>query len=163
MITLLFGLLGSGKSTVGQLLAKQTGARFIEMDTLIADTLGVKSPNEVSSVLWKECQLEICKDLSVQENIVVATSGNIVENDLNILYFQHHSTQLRIIYLKATLESLVSRTLLEKEDTRQHLEEYFSLTLKNREPLYMLYADAVFPNDTKTPQQVVNDIRKFYS
>lgn len=160
MITLLFGLLGSGKSTVGQLLAKHTNARFVEMDTVIADILGVSSPEEVSPMLWKECQLEICKDLSVQENIVIATSGNIVENDLNILYFKHHCQDLQNIYLQASLDALVSRTLLEKKQDKEHLIQYFTERLTDREPLYKQYADRIVPTDNHTPQQVVNTILK---
>lgn len=158
MITLLFGVLGSGKSTVGQLLAKQTNARFVEMDTMIMQTMGISHPSDVSPAAWKECQIDISKDLSVQDNLVIATSGNIVENDLNILHFQNHCPDLRSVYLRTSLDTLVARTVSETQGNAHDVKKNLQEKITRREPLYTLFSQAIIDTDGKTPQQIVDAI-----
>ena len=156
MTTLLLGLIGSGKSTIGTILAQKTGARFVEMDTLVLQTLGVESPQNVSPALWKEVQLEVNKDLSTQDNLVIATSGNIVENDLNILYYKQHTESLRIIYLKAEIADLESRWQHSTPLNQTTLTEWHT----ERTPLYERFADHIVSTSGKTPAQIVQEIQK---
>lgn len=158
MTILLFGLLGSGKSTIGKLLALDLQGTCVEMDYLISQTLGGVKPQDVSEAHWKECQVEISKDLSVQRNLIIAASGNIVENDLNILYFREHAEDVCIVYLDATTETLLARTTgndaAKARELRTHLEEL----RQKREGLYRTFADTVIATDGKTPRQIADAI-----
>lgn len=158
MHILLLGVYGSGKSTVGRLLAERTGRAFVEMDALIARTLGVSSPDNVPTVLWKECQIDVCKDLSVQENFVIAASGNIVENDINVLHFHTHSPNTRMVYLRTSAETLVARTVSEShgnlEDAKRDLHE----KIDQRERLHLRFANMTIDTDGKNPLQIVDEI-----
>ncbi len=158
MIILLLGLVGSGKSTIGQLLAAKTGARFVEMDTLILDTLGVKSPGDVSRIAWEECQLEISKDLSVQDNLVIAASGNIVENSLNILYFKTHAPNVLIVYLETSTDTLTHRTVQNHGGDSQAVNAHLSDLLADRSVLYKRFADTVVSTDAKLPVDIADAI-----
>lgn len=161
MHVLLLGVYGSGKSTVGKLLATDIHATFIEMDTLIHESAGIADPEAISPVYWKECQIDICKDLSVQEDLVIATSGNIVENDINLLHFRANDPETIAVYMHTELDSLVSRTVKERsgggEEVRRSLEEL----LAAREPLYLRFADVVIRTDGKTPREIATEILSY--
>lgn len=158
MITLILGLLGSGKSTVGQLLADKTSCKFVEMDTLVLQTLGVSKPHDVSPALWKECQLEVSKDLSVQEHLVIASSGNIVENDLNMLYFKTHAPKLKIVYLHTDLETLIARKTAETKEDPSQVRTHLKAQLQAREPLYRRFADVEIDTNSSSPEHIVSAI-----
>lgn len=158
MTILLFGLLGSGKSTIGRLLALDLHGTCVEMDYLISQSLGGAKPQDVSDAKWKECQLEISKDLSVQSNLIIAASGNIVENDLNILYFREHADDLRIVYLEATTETLLARTTGNDAEKSRELRTHLEELRQKREGGYRTFADTTIVTDGKTPRQVADAI-----
>ena len=158
MTLLLFGLLGSGKSTIGKLLAVDLHATFVEMDYAISQSLGGVKPQDVSDAEWKECQIEISKDLSVQRNLVIAASGNIVENDVNILYFREHSDDLHIIYLDATTETLLARGAGNDREKAKELASHLEDLRQKREVLYRTHADVTVVTDNKTPRQIADDV-----
>lgn len=158
MTILLLGLLGSGKSTIGKLIANDLVASFVEMDYAISMALGGVKPQDVSEAEWKECQTEIAKDLSVQCHLVIAASGNMVENDLNFLYFKEHATGLHIVYLDATIETLLSRAVGNNETKEQEFRAHLLELHRRRDALNRSFADVIVSTDNKTPRQVADDI-----
>ena len=161
MTIVLFGLLGSGKSTIGKLIAHDLHHTFVEMDYLISHSLGDVRPQDVSDAVWKECQVEVSKDLSVQRDLVIAGSGNIVENDLNILYFRDHAEDLHIIYIDATTETLLARNAGNDAEKSRALRTHLEELRKKREGLYRFFADTVIETDNKTPRQIANEILSY--
>src|SRR5690606_10026858 len=112
MVILLVGILGAGKSSIGTLLAQELGYKCIELDDYILAKTSFKSVKEAyqeGKSVWKEKELEATKELSKQDNIVVVCGGAMVENNLNILYFQEHSKELTIIYLQTRPKKLTER------------------------------------------------------
>ena len=112
MNILLLGIMGSGKTTTGKALAQNLEFKFIEQDEQTLERCGLQNSSQLSEqrqTLWKEAELEVSKDLSFDIHQVVACSGSVVENELNLLYFQENSKNLKIIYLYASPETLVSR------------------------------------------------------
>lgn len=158
MTILLLGLLGSGKSTIGTLLADDLHATFVEMDYGISMALGGARPQDVSEAEWKECQTEVAKDLSVQRHLVIATSGNIVENDLNILYFKEHTEDLHIIYLDASIETLLNRAVGNDQGKAKSFHAHLLELHRRRDALNRSFSDLIIRTDHKTPRQVVDDI-----
>ena len=114
MTILLLGLMGSGKSTIGKLLAEHFGYKFHEMDHLVLEQSGFNSVSEVYEhrmSLWKESELEVSKELSKKENLVIAASGGLSENQLNILYFQENCKHLEIVFLHVDIAKAEQRLL----------------------------------------------------
>lgn len=160
MILLLLGTLGSGKSTIGSLVAADLRAIFIEMDHAISVAMGGVTPSDVRPSQWKECQIEISKDLSTQKNLVIAASGNIIENDINILYFLESGTPTQIIYLDTSIATLISRVAggnAERQLLKKHLEELHA----KRDALYRKTANFIVQTDEKTPRQIADEILSF--
>lgn len=112
MNILLIGNMGSGKSSIGMALAKILHMKFVELDDLVLRHTGFPTVEQVYAhrkSLWKECELEISKDLSVEDNNIIACGGGFIENELNVTYFTEHSPDLRIFYIHARPEIVAKR------------------------------------------------------
>jgi shikimate kinase len=162
MIYLLIGTIGTGKSSVGKALAKDLGYRFIELDAAVLEHTGCKSADVVSPILWKESQLEVCRDLATDDNLVIACGGSIVENDLNLLYFNFYKdSQVLIVRLTADEDELVKRVLArnagyQEQSLRTKLEDL------NHRRKGMLEYWAEFTVDTtgQEAQEIATKIKK---
>jgi len=171
MIILLLGLMGSGKSSTGRLLAKTLDLRFLEMDHLILEKTGFNSISEVYEhrmSLWKESELEVSKELSKEENLVIAASGGLSENQLNILYFQENSKHLEIIQLEVATEKAEDRLLnssdhkfldSEKEKIKQNLEKMASKRNFFNELYASLVIDTTDIDQEKTVELILKSLK----
>ena len=142
----LVGLMGSGKTTVGKILAKQLGMRFIDSDQEIESRTG-------ASISWifeiegeesfRKRETDVIRDLTAKEGVVLATGGGAVLSAENRRYLTERGT---VIYLRASVNNVLQRTrhdksrpLLQTEDPRGKIEELY----RQREPLYSEIADIV--------------------
>jgi shikimate kinase len=132
---------GSGKSTVGVILAKKTSREFVDTDLLIQTSQGRKLQDIVDHdgyAALRRIEERVLLDLRVR-NQVVATGGSVVYSDQALA---HLKTEGLIIFLDvdlATLESRITdfstRGLAKRPD--QSLSELFD----ERFGLYTKYAD----------------------
>ncbi|NER06556.1 MAG: shikimate kinase, partial [Okeania sp. SIO3C4] len=88
----LVGMMGAGKTTVGELLAKDLGYRFLDMDSLISQVAG-KSINEIfadrGEAGFRQLETNVLAEVSSYKNLTIATGGGIVINPFNWSYLQH--------------------------------------------------------------------------
>ena len=157
----LIGMPGSGKSTVGVLLAKALGFGFLDTDLVIQQREGallqeILDQKGVPYFLDAE-ERAVC---SVQcDQYVIAPGGSVVcrEGAMN-----HLKAMGPVIYLRVSLEELRSR--IHNLDSRgialepgQTLEDILTI----RAPLYERYADAVTDAAPgQTLAQTVLSVRK---
>ena len=77
----LIGMMGSGKSTIGQILAKQIGYGFLDTDTSI-ERLTKQSIKEIFAAVGEEqfrlIESQVLSEVSAHTKLVVATGGGIV-------------------------------------------------------------------------------------
>jgi shikimate kinase len=133
------GLMGAGKTTIGKLLAKQLGKTFFDTDQEIEKRTGVKIPvifDLEGEQGFRKRETAVIKDLSQQQNIIMATGGGAVIVAENREYLKTNGT---VIYLRANVQDLWHRTrndkhrpLLQNVDIRVKLEQLFT----ERNPLY---------------------------
>ena len=112
MIVILLGYMGSGKSTIGSLLAKKLNYGFVDLDNYIETEL-----NESISNLFKK-KGEICyriiesktvkKICKVHSNIVLSLGGGTpcYDNTMSLLL---QNPNVFTVYLKATSQTLYKR------------------------------------------------------
>lgn len=139
----LVGLMGSGKTTVGRALAKKLNKRFIDTDHEIEARTGVSIPvifEIEGEASFRQREADVIRDLTGQENIVLATGGGAVLNAESRKYLHERGI---VIYLRAGINSILQRTrhdknrpLLRTADPRKKLEELES----QRAPLYQQVA-----------------------
>ncbi|MGI4848427.1 MAG: bifunctional shikimate kinase/3-dehydroquinate synthase AroKB [Janthinobacterium lividum] len=142
----LVGLMGSGKTTIGRALAKKLNKRFIDSDHEIEARTGATIPlifEIEGEELFRQREAEVIRDLTLQDNIVLATGGGAVLNAENRAYLKSRGT---VIYLRASVSSILQRTshdknrpLLQTADPRRRIEELS----RQREPLYREVAHLV--------------------
>lgn len=156
----LIGMMGSGKSTVGQLLAQQLGYRFFDTDVLIQRVVG-KTINEIFASEgednFRTLETQVLSELSACTRSAIATGGGIVLRTKNWSYL-HHGL---VIWLDAPVELLVkrlaedsSRPLLKDTDLQLKLSDL----QKKRNPLYTQADLRIIIEDKQTPAEIVLEI-----
>lgn len=109
MNIILTGLRGSGKTTIGKLLADKLKRKFIDLDEEIEKTEKMKIADIVTKHDWKyfrEIEAKTVKKLQDLDNHVIATGGGTLMNPKNATILKKNSL---IILLTCELESLQKR------------------------------------------------------
>jgi len=154
---ILIGMPGSGKTTIGKLLANILDYTFIDSDQLIVEKSG-KTPRQVVEENGREVFLNIQNEviLSIkQDNFVLATGGGIVHSDLAM---NHLKSIGFIIYLNTKYEIIQERMDASRKLVRTNgtlLDLYIE-----RSHLYNNYADIILDCDSTDPQLLCNSILK---
>lgn len=141
----LIGFMGTGKTVVGQVLAKKLNKQFIELDRLIEQKAGRAIPEifqQSGEIAFRELEIEATREVSRGTNSVIACGGGIVLNKINIDRLRESSV---IICLTASPETILER-VSNKEGQRPLLEvDNPALTihelLRFRAPFYEQAAD----------------------
>lgn len=151
---LLIGMPGSGKSTVGVLLAKMTGKGFMDTDLLIQSETGASLQRIVDTRGYEALRAEEERVLCGLEasNQVIATGGSAVYSDAAMAHLHQDSV---IVFLNVSLETVRQRIgdyslrgISKRPD--QTLEDLY----EERLALYQQYADIIVDGDGRTLAQV---------
>ncbi|WP_166268936.1 shikimate kinase [Marinobacter caseinilyticus] len=154
----LIGMPGSGKSTVGVLLAKHAAMGFVDTDLLIQASEG-RSLQDIVDRDGHDALRRIEERVLLSahyENHVIATGGSAVYSAAAMAHLKHHG---RVVFLDvslATVEQRIGDFSLRGISKRadQSIAELF----RERYALYQTYADVVVPGDDLTHDQVCADI-----
>ena len=83
----LVGFMGTGKSTVGRVIAQKLGFHFIDTDDVIEQTSKAKISDifaEHGEVYFRDLESQAVKSVALMKNQVVATGGGVVLRSSNI-------------------------------------------------------------------------------
>ena len=156
----LVGMMGSGKTTVGKLLAEQLNYRFFDTDILI-ETITGKTIQEIFSqegeANFRGLETQVLGEVSAYTRSVISTGGGVVLKAKNWSYL-HHGL---IVWLDASVELLVKR--LAEDDTRPLLKETdlnLKLTslLEQRKSFYEEADLHIVIGETQETQEIVREI-----
>ena len=133
----LIGMMGSGKSTLGSMLADKLNWTFIDIDTELEKDHGL-SINDMfnnGESNFRSLESKKLEKIVLKNHIVCATGGGIVEKDvnhkiLNQSFCVYLDTSLDILHERVKHDS--SRPLLLKGDKKDLLRDIFN----NREEKY---------------------------
>ena len=140
---ILIGYMGSGKTTVGKALSKETGMMCYDLDWYIESRMH-KTVSQIFAEKGEEAfrQLEynMLHEVAEFEDVIISCGGGTPCFFDNIDYLNQQGD---VVYLKATPEVLyrhllmakVERPLL-KNKTSEELTAYITEHLKEREPFY---------------------------
>lgn len=167
----LVGMMGSGKSTIGKVLARMLHKPFVDLDHQIESKCGVKIPVifEIEGEQgFRKREAQVLEEVTEQPGIVLATGGGAILQEHNRALLAERGI---VIYLKASVDELYRRTsrdrnrpLLATKDPKGKLREL----LAQREALYDEVADIIMETSSSTVTSVVhrlidkiNQYRKF--
>src|SRR5437879_11494299 len=148
----LIGMPGSGKSTLGRLLAKRLDKRFYDADVELERRLGVSIAvifELEGEPVFRDREEAVIAEYVENINAVLATGGGAVLRTANRERLKQNGT---VLYLHATPETLWERTrrsrhrpLLQAADPQARLNELYVF----RDPVYREVADIVVESDSE--------------
>lgn len=138
--------MGIGKSTVGKILAKQLGYRFIDTDRLIETRAGrsVAAIFETQGEpLFRQMETDVARELSEQQGLVIATGGGMLINPLNQQLLEQGGS---IFCLTAGEDDIIKRLSSPRARARRpllhgrNLKQYVQQLMKERLPVYSRFS-----------------------
>ena len=150
----LIGMMGSGKSTIGKILAQKLNYRFFDTDVLI-EKVAQKTIPEIFATegesYFRDLETKVLQELSAYNYSAIATGGGIIQKPVNWSCLR----QGLIVWLDADVEVLQERVT---NDTNRPLAGKLQSLLEKRRSLYA-QADLKLVSDrVKTPEQVATEI-----
>jgi shikimate kinase len=154
----LIGMPGSGKSTVGVVLAKRTSHDFVDTDVVI-QSVEHRSLQQIMDtegyMRLREIEARVLQTLEL-ENHIISTGGSAVYSDEAMLHLKKTGT---VIYLDVSLDTLRSRiTDYETRGIAKRPEQSFDELFEERTRLYRKYADLTVKGDGMSQDDVCNHI-----
>jgi shikimate kinase len=158
---ILIGLMGSGKTTVGKILADKLGKEFVDTDAIIEKNAGLlinKIFQNFGEEYFRNLEENVIAKISKQKDLIISTGGGSVEREINLINLK--KTDGEVFYLSASPETLFDRIKTEKNrpllENNNPLETLKAL-LKKREAFY-LKADFVIDTNNKDYNDVAKEI-----
>ena len=140
---ILIGYMGSGKTTVGKALSKQTGLMFYDLDWYIENRRRKKVSQlfeEVGEEAFRKIEHNMLHEVAEFEDVIISCGGGTPCFFDNIDYMNQ---QGQVVYLKATPEVLYSHLLMAKTErpllkgkTPEQLIAFIKEQLAYREQFY---------------------------
>ena len=161
----LIGFMATGKSIIGKALKEHLGNNytFIETDVFIVERAGKSIPkifSEDGEALFREYELEACKQAAQLKKSIISCGGGVVLNEVNIetLKQKCHIVLLtatpEVIYRRAISEGKENRPIINKEEPFKEIEKL----LRYREPYYKSSAEYIIDTTEKSIDRIVEEI-----
>lgn len=158
----LVGLPGSGKTTVGKLLARRLGLDFVDSDHVIEERVGCPIRafwEQQGEQAFRDLEETAIRDLTTGDRaMVLATGGGSVLREANR---QQLRAAARVVYLRSTPQQVYerirhnrNRPLLQVDDPMERLRALHA----QRDPLYRETAHIVVDTARPSLQALVNMI-----
>ncbi|MBR1559558.1 MAG: hypothetical protein IJ646_04880 [Clostridia bacterium] len=139
----LVGMPGSGKTSVGEALARRMGREYVDCDAEIVKRAGMSIPDIFASqgeAGFRDLEARVIADVCREKSRVVATGGGAVLRDENVRAMRQNGV---VLMLARDIDALPmdGRPL---SSGREALRRMWTV----REPKYRAAADACIDNDT---------------
>ena len=140
----LIGMMGAGKSSVGECLRQRTGLRLLDTDEIVASKFRMSIPEifaDHGEETFREAEAEAVRNLPTTKQTIIVTGGGIVLRERNIAILRRLGI---VAWLDGDEETLFARAsrkqnrpLLQTKNPRKA----FSQILDARRRLYANIAD----------------------
>jgi shikimate kinase len=150
--------MGSGKSTVGRILAEELGWEFVDLDVEVESRAGMSIPEIFESrgePRFRELEREaLVEALNSTEERVVACGGGVVEDPRNRELLQAVAT----VFLWEDTDVLYRRTRGPGRPLRGTSYEDFARRYAERLPYYLEVASLQLEPGQRPPRRVSDEI-----
>ena len=157
----LIGPMGSGKTSVGKIVAKALAKEFHDTDQEIEANTGV----DISYVFdvegetgFRKREEKLVEAITQKKNIVLATGGGAIESENNRRCLANNGF---VIYLETSLEDQVlrakpsrQRPLLQDVEPKKKLQEL----MQKRKSLYESIADTIVKTEGHKPHSLAKQV-----
>jgi shikimate kinase len=159
----LIGMMGSGKTETGKVLADLLDYAFVDLDTKIRVKEGRPIPEIFAGSgepYFRDVESSVLEHYSKQNGRVIATGGGIVLREENVRRMKETG---KVVLLKASAESLWQRVRYSKERPLLNKPDPFGALqqiLSDREIFYENACHFSVLTDSKIAEDVANEIQK---
>jgi shikimate kinase len=162
MNVVLIGYRGTGKSTVGKIVAARLGRQMLSTDKEIVRRAGSSIPEIVAAHGWeyfRDLESAVCQDLAGRDNLVIDTGGGAILRQQNVDVFKQSGL---LIWLTASVETIAARIGSDTQrpsltGTKSHVEEIRDV-LSERMPKYQAAADMTLATDGRSIEELATAI-----
>jgi len=140
---ILVGYMGSGKTTMGKALSKETGMMFYDLDWYIENRMHTTVPQlfaERGEEAFRQIEYNMLHEVGEFEDVIISCGGGTPCFFDNIDYLNRQGD---VVYLKADPETLYKHLLMAKVErpllkgkSPEELIAYITEHLKERAPYY---------------------------
>ncbi|MBZ0318527.1 MAG: 3-dehydroquinate synthase [Anaerolineae bacterium] len=161
----LTGFMGTGKTTLGRLVAEKVGVPFVDLDDVIVQKVGLSIPEifeKYGEAGFRAWESAVCAEVAADPRVmVVATGGGALlnptnrqacEKDIVICLFASPET----IYER--LKDQTDRPLLQVENPQERIAQL----IKQRESIYQSFTNGLFISSRghhQTVEDHLNELR----
>jgi shikimate kinase len=156
----LIGFMGTGKSSVGWMVAEHLRFSYVDTDDLIERRAG-KTISDIfrddGEEAFRSHEQQVVEDLKERTNTVIATGGGLGANEANLAGLKTHAL---VVCLWASPEAIWERVrsqshrpLLQTPDPLQTIREL----LARREPVYR-QADILLSTELRSLREVAHNV-----
>lgn len=152
----LTGMPGSGKTTIGKLLANKLGMGFADTDAMVEEAHGAIPEifSREGETVFRKYEHEAAVKASAMSNTVISTGGGIILDKANMCALGATGT---IVFIDRPLEILLSETDTSGRPLLAGGKDAIEALYKQRHGLYTGYADIIQKN-TLDAERCVSDI-----
>ena len=162
MNIVLVGYRGTGKSTVGRLLASRLGRELVSTDAEIIKRAQHSIPEIVAQKGWehfRDLESDICREFAGRDQLVIDTGGGAILRVQNVEVLKKNGT---VFWLTASVETIAKRIGSNNQrpsltGTKSFVDEIQDV-LRERTPKYQAAADHSIATDSRSVNQLVETI-----
>ena len=155
----LIGFMGSGKSSLGRLVARELGFQFIDTDALVVERAGFDIPTIFAlqgEDHFREVEKSVLQSLTHLNRCVISTGGGAVLREENRELLRQIGF---VVLLTASEEVLFERVSRNKKRPLLHTQnprETVARMLAERRPIYEAAAQCVIDTSTLTRPEAMD-------
>jgi len=156
----LVGFMGTGKSSVGRIIAEELQFRFLDTDELIEDRLGMPISEVFArqgEPFFRRYEREIVKELASEHELIISTGGGLAANTANMNSLKKHALVVCLWASPETIferiQSQTHRPLLQTPNPLEKIRELLAV----REPFYR-QADVLVQTGLRPPKEIAQHV-----
>ena len=159
----IIGSMGSGKTSIGKILAQKNCLSFLDTDHEIIRSCGYSIPDifeKFGEEHFRDLETEQLRKMNTIENHVISTGGGIILRDDNKKLMKDLGI---IIFLDINIDSQVDRVKNRKNRpllNNKNLKDNLLSLKKIRDPIYKKISNYIIDVSGKERNQVINEIQK---
>jgi shikimate kinase len=162
MNVVLIGYRGTGKSTVGKIVAARLGRTVVSTDAEIVKRAGQSIQEIVAQHGWdyfRDLESQVCQELAGRDGLVLDTGGGAILRSQNVETLKKTGT---LFWLTASVETITNRIARDAQrpsltGTKSFVDEIQDV-LRERTAKYEAAADHVIATDGRSIVQIADEI-----
>jgi shikimate kinase len=162
MNVVLIGYRGTGKSTVGKIVAARLGRTIVSTDAEIVKRTGQSIPELVGQQGWdyfRDLESQVCRELAGRDGLVIDTGGGAILRSQNVEALKKTGI---LFWLTASVDTIAKRIGQDTQrpsltGTKSFVDEIQEVLLE-RTPKYEAAADHVIATDGRSIVRIADEV-----